>query len=164
MKTISSYFCMTLAMLLTFSCNQVPEKSPYQTGTIEIEDAKSKRIDAFHQAYLDGNFDSQIDLFTEDAVIHINADDVSAQDMISGFGAGSEFYENIQYKDWTTATMHLDDGKVYTNLWYIWSATSKATGVTLNNPVHTWMRWEGDKIAEAAFILNPTEYIANMTK
>ena len=99
MKTISSYFCMTLAMLLTFSCNQVPEKSPYQTGTIEIEDAKSKRIDAFHQAYLDGNFDSQIDLFTEDAVIHINADDVSAQDMISGFGAGSEFYENIQYKD-----------------------------------------------------------------
>ena len=84
--------------------------------------------------------------------------------MISGFGAGSEFYENIQYKDWTTATMHLDDGKVYTNLWYIWSATSKATGVTLNNPVHTWMRWEGDKIAEAAFIFNPTEYIANMTK
>ena len=155
---------MTLAMLLTFSCNQVPEKSPYQTGTIEIEDAKSKRIDAFHQAYLDGNFDSQIDLFTEDAVIHINADDVSAQDMISGFGAGSEFYENIQYKDWTTATMHLDDGKVYTNLWYIWSATSKATGITLNNPVHTWMRWEGDKIAEAAFIFNPTEYIANMTK
>ena len=76
---------------------------------------------------------------------------------------GSQFYNNIQYKEWNTGTFILDDGSIYTNMWFTWSATSKATGVTLNNPVHNWMRWEGDKIVEGAFIFNPTDYIANMS-
>jgi len=149
--------------MLVFSCTPKAEKTPYQTGIIEMEDTKSKRIIEFHQAYINNNFDSQMDLFSEDAVIHINADDVSAKDMISGFAEGSQFYNNIQYKEWNTGTFILDDGSIYTNMWFTWSATSKATGVTLNNPVHNWMRWEGDKIVEGAFIFNPTDYIANMS-
>ena len=155
---------LILMAVVAFSCNQAPPKSPYQTGTIEMEDAKSKRIIEFHQAYLNNKFDSQIDLFSEDAVIHINSDDVSAQEMISGFGAGSQFYENIEYKDWNTGTFILDDGSIYTNMWFTWSATSKVTGVSLNNPVHNWMRWKDGKIVEGAFIFNSTEYIANMTE
>ena len=39
---------------------------------------------------------------------------------------------------------------------------SKSTGVTVNNPVHAYFRWEGDKVSRVAYIFDSAEYVANM--
>ena len=156
-------FLLIILSITIFSCaDNTSNKSEFQEGIVEMNDSKSQAMDNFTKAYLENNLETQIDLFTEDAIIHINSNDVTPAQMIEVFSSEKEFYENVQNIERATATMTFEDGNVYSNYWFTWKATSKSTGVTISNPVHSWFKWDGDKVSEGAFIFDPTEYVANM--
>ena len=156
-------FLLIILSIITYSCTEnTTKKSEFQTGIIERNDSKSQAMDDFTKAYLENNLETQIELFTEDAIIHINSNDVSPAQMIEEFSKDKEFYDNVENLDRTTVTMTSEDGNVYSNYWFTWKATSKSTGVTVSNPVYSWFKWDGDKVSEGAFIFDPTEYVANM--
>ena len=154
---------LIILSIITYSCTEnTTKKSEFQTGIIERNDSKSQAMDNFTKAYLENNLETQIDLFTEDAIIHLNSNDVSPAQMIEEFSKDKEFYDNVENLDRTTVTMTSEDGNVYSNYWFTWKATSMSTGVTVSNPVYSWFKWDGDKVSEGAFIFDPTEYVANM--
>ena len=156
-------FLLIILSITIFSCaDNTSKQSEFQEGIVEMNDSKSQAMDNFTKAYLENNLETQIDLFTEDAVIHINSNDVSPAQMIEEFSRDKEFYENVENIERATATMTFEDGDVYSNYWFTWKATSKSTGVTITNPVHSWFKWDGDKVSEGSFIFDPTEYVANM--
>ena len=156
-------FLLIILSITIFSCaDNTSKKSEFQVGIVEMNDSKSQAMDNFTKAYLENNLETQIDLFTEDAIIHINSNDVTPAQMIEVFSSEKEFYENVENIERATATMTFEDGNVYSNYWFTWKATSKSTGVTISNPVHSWFKWDGDKVSEGAFIFDPTEYVANM--
>ena len=58
-----------------------------------MNDSKSQAMDNFTKAYLENNLETQIDLFTEDAIIHINSNDVTPAQMIEVVSSEKELYE-----------------------------------------------------------------------
>ena len=101
-------------------------------------------------------------LFTEDAVAQVNSEEMSTSEMIEAFMGGREFYNDIKNINPSTSTFIYDDGAIYTSTWFTWEGISKSTGVTVNNPVHAYFRWEGDKVSRVAYIFDSAEYVANM--
>ena len=110
-------------------------------------------MDAFNKAYLDNDMTGQDEIFSENAVARVNGQEMSPAEMIEAFMGGREFYNDIKNINPSTSTFTYDDGAIYTSTWFTWEGISKSTGVTVNNPVHAYFRWEGDKVSRVAYIL-----------
>ena len=143
-------------------CTTIENKSENQQGVIEKNDAKSMVMDAFNKAYLDNDMTGQDSIFVENAVARVNGQEMSPAEMIEAFMGGREFYNDIKNINPSTSTFIYDDGAIYTSTWFTWEGISKSTGVTVNNPVHAYFRWEGDKVSRVAYIFDSAEYVANM--
>ena len=59
--------------------------------------------------------------------------------------------------------MYYNDNKIYTNVWYKWSGTSKKSGETIEAKGYAWFRWENGKAVEAYNAFDPTAYNAAMS-
>jgi hypothetical protein len=54
--------------------------------------------------------------------------------------------------------MYYNDGAIFTNYWYTWTATSKKTNEVLNLKGYCWFKWENDKVIEVYNAFDPTAY------
>ena len=160
---MKNIFYTLFLSLLIFSCSTTEKKSENQQGVIEKNDAKSLVMDAFNKAYLDNDMTGQDVIFTENAVARVNGQEMSPAEMIEAFMGGREFYNDIKNINPSTSTFIYDDGAIYTSTWFTWEGISKSTGVTVNNPVHAYFKWEGDKVSSVGYIFDSAEYVANMS-
>ena len=137
--------CLFAVMLAPFPLPHII--IPMSTSLLETcfdTDAKSMVMDAFNKAYLDNDMTGQDEIFLENAVARVNGQEMSPAEMIEAFMGGREFYNDIKNINPSTSTFIYDDGAIYTSTWFTWEGISKSTGVTVNNPVHAYFRWEGD--------------------
>ncbi|MAU62728.1 MAG: hypothetical protein CMC38_00025 [Flavobacteriaceae bacterium] len=160
---MKNIFYTLFLSLLIFSCSTTEKKSENQQGVIEKNDSKSLAMDTFNKAYLDNDMTGQDGIFTENAVARVNGQEMSPAEMIEAFMGGREFYNDIKNINPSTSTFIYDDGAIYTSTWFTWEGISKSTGVTVNNPVHAYFKWEGDKVSSVGYIFDSAEYVANMS-
>ena len=160
---MKNIFYSIFLSLLIFSCSTADKKSENQQGIIEKNDAKSLVMDAFNKAYLDNDMSGQDGIFTENAVARVNGQEMLPAEMIEAFMGGREFYNDIKNINPSTSTFIYDDGTIYTSTWFTWEGISKSTGVTVNNPVHAYFKWEGNKVSIVSYIFDSAEYVANMS-
>ena len=59
--------------------------------------------------------------------------------------------------------MYYNDGQIFTNYWYTWSATSKMTNNEITLKGYCWFKWEDDKVVEVYNAFDPTAYNAEIT-
>ena len=160
---MKNIFYSLFLSLLIFSCSTADKKSENQQGIIEKNDAKSLVMDTFNKAYLDNDMSGQDGIFTENAVARVNGQEMLPAEMIEAFMGGREFYNDIKNINPSTSTFIYDDGTIYTSTWFTWEGISKSTGVTVNNPVHAYFKWEGNKVSIVSYIFDSAEYVANMS-
>jgi hypothetical protein len=79
-----------------------------------------------------------------------------------GFSNGHNFFDNIKHSDADVSTMYYNDGQIFTNYWYTWSAVSKKTNNEIILKGYCWFKWENDKVVEVYNAFDPTAYNAEM--
>ena len=74
----------------------------------------------------------------------------------------NNFFDNIKHSDADVSTMYYNDGQIFTNYWYTWSAVSKKTNNEIIIKGYCWFKWENDKVVEVYNAFDPTAYNAEM--
>ena len=92
----------------------------------------------------------------------INDTKMFAEDAVNALGEGHKYFDNITHSDVYNATMYYNDNKIYTNVWYKWSATSKKSGELIEAKGYSWFRWENGKAVEVYNAFDPTAYNSAM--
>ncbi len=152
---------LILAALIFISCNNKPlnfDDSEWG-GTISPTDERNDMVNKFVDSYSDNNLESVKYLFADDAIIQVNDDTMTLQEMIDGFSLGHKYYDGINNIDRKVNTMFYNNGSIYTNYWYTWIGTNKKTGEKLSAKGHAYFKWENGKIVETYNAFDPTEYI-----
>jgi len=161
-KTIILLF---LSIILTGCLEEsnCPSDENPMSGYMLGEDMHTTLVENFMKAYRENNISSSKDMFASDAIFSVNDTEMSVEDMMKGFSAGHEFFENITHSNVDTATMYYNNGRVFTNLWYDWSAVIKSSGETLTARGYGWFEWQNGKVIEAYNAFDPTDYNAAMS-
>jgi len=128
------------------------------SGKIVQNDNKSVMVSKFMKAYVDNNLSSVKSLFAENAIIMINDNEVSFDELNAGFSDGHNYFNNIAHSNVTVTTMYYNNGEVFTNSWYEWSGISKATNDTLKIQGYGYFKWQGDKVVKMYNAFDPTLY------
>lgn len=152
---------LIIILVLTFTaCNNVPvnfDNSEWG-GVISPTDERNQKLNQFVDAYANNDLQSVKDMFAEDAVINVNDDQMTVEQMFDGFSAGHNFYDGINNIDRRVNTMFYNNGTIYTNYWYTWVGTNKKTGENLTAKGHAYFQWKDGKIIEIYNAFDPTEY------
>lgn len=160
----NAIFLFIFAVLLG-SCaekTKYPVDNQPMSGYMLDDDKYTAMVDKFMKAYRDNNIDSAKDIFADGAVFNVNDAALSVSDVMNAFSAGHYFFENITHDDVYNATMYYNDGKIFTNVWYNWSAVIKSSGEPLEAKGYAWFQWEDGKVIEAYNAFDPTAYNAAM--
>lgn len=150
---------LIVAVVFT-ACNNTPANFDNSEwgGVISPTDKRNDKLNQFVDAYANNDFESVRDLFAEDAVIQVNDDTMTVQQMFDGFSAGHDFFDGINNIDRRVNTMFYNNGSIYTNYWYTWIGTNKKTGEELSLKGHAYFQWKDGKIIETYNSFDPTEY------
>ena len=139
------------------------DKSDPMSGYMVGNDVKSDAMLQFTKAYQDNDISSVKSIFSEDAIFHVNDTQMTFDQVNEGFSAGHNYFDNIKHSEFDVATMYYNDGKIFTNYWYTWSAISKETNNELNLRGYCWFKWENDKVVEVYNAFDPTAYNTEMS-
>lgn len=164
MKKIFLFFFVSVLFIScdTTTKNQTDKNDP-MSGYMVGNDEKSDAMVKFTKAYQDNNLESVKTMFTEDAIFHVNDADVTFDEVNQAFSAGHEFFDDIKHSEYHVSTMYYNDGAIFTNYWYTWTATSKKTKEVLTLKGYCWFKWENDKVIEVYNAFDPTAYNAAMS-
>ena len=139
------------------------DKSDPMSGYMIGNDVKSDAMLQFTKAYQDNDISSVKTIFSDDAIFHVNDTQMTFDQVNEGFSAGHNYFDNIKHSEFDVATMYYNDDKIYTNVWYEWSGTSKKSGETIEAKGYAWFRWENGKAVEVYNAFDPTTYNAAMS-
>lgn len=153
---------LTLLTFTLFSCEQAAEQSEFQVGMVEMNDAKSNAMIAFNDAYLAGDFTGQLDIFSDTAKAYINGQLTTPDAMMEAFLEGRTHYTDIKNLNRATTTTTYDNGRVFSNYWFVWEGVSKSTGKTVTTPAHGYFTWQGDQVVQVGYIFDSVDYVGNM--
>ena len=140
-----------LISLVTFlvACEQTikqPTDNNPMSGYILGDDVYTQGVEKFMKAYTDNNFENAQDIFAENAIFSVNDVKMGISDMMTGFALGHQYFDNISHNNVDIATMHYNNGNVFTNVWYDWSGIVKSTGDKLELRGYGWFKWENEKV------------------
>ena len=113
------------------------DNSDPMSGYMVGNDEKSDAMLQFTKAYQDNDISSVKSIFSDDAIFHVNDTQMTFDQVNEGFSAGHNYFDNIKHSEFDVATMYYNDGKIFTNYWYTWSAISKKTNNELNPVSYT---------------------------
>lgn len=133
------------------------------SGYMVGNDDKSNAMVLFTKAYQDNDIESARTIFSDDVIFHINDSDLTFNQVKEGFSAGHDYFDNIRHSEYDVSTMYYNDGKIFTNYWYTWAATSKKSNEELVFKGYCWFKWENDKVVEVYNAFDPTAYNMEMS-
>ena len=128
------------------------------SGTISQSDERNNLVNKFVDAYQNADPSVALELYADNAVVHVNDAELTPVEMINAFMDGHVYYDQIKNIDRNTTTMFYNNGEIYTNYWYTWNGTNKNTGELLSVRGYAWFKWEGMKVIESYNAFDPTEY------
>ena len=164
MKKIILFLTVTSFLI---SCNSIDktnssDKTDPMSGYMVGNDEKSDAMLNFTKAYQNNDIGSVKSIFSENVIFHINDTDLTFDEVNEGFSSGHNFFDNIKHSDADVSTMYYNDGQIFTNYWYTWSAVSKKTNNEIILKGYCWFKWENDKVVEVYNAFDPTAYNAEM--
>jgi len=139
------------------------EKNDPMSGYMVGNDEKSNAMIQFTKAYQENNISNTKSIFADDVVFNINDAKMTFDEVNEGFSLGHTYFDNIKHSDADVSTMYYNDGNVFTNYWYTWTATSKKNKTELTLRGYCWFKWENDKVIEVYNAFDPTAYSAEMS-
>ena len=128
------------------------------SGTISQTDERNDLVNKFVDAYQNADPSVALELYADNAVVHVNDAELTPVEMINAFMDGHVYYDQIKNVDRNTTTMFYNSGEIYTNYWYTWNGTNKNTGELLSVRGYAWFKWDGMKVIESYNAFDPTEY------
>ena len=110
-------------------------------------------------AYIANQFDDAAYMMAEDGVFYFNSAQVSKEEWVAAGALHHSLFDDIsnskiQPAIVTTATY--DNGAVWSQAWFWWTATGKTTGTEIQIPVHHAFKFENEKIVEVYHFFDPT--------
>ena len=133
------------------------------SGVMVGKDSKSDAMMQFTKAYEDNNIISAKSIFSDSVVFNVNDTKMTFDEVNEGFSAGHDYFDNIKHSDVHDSTMYYNDGNIFTNYWYTWTAKSKKTSNELTLRGYCWFKWENDKVVEVYNAFDPTGYNQEMS-
>ena len=160
-------FLFLLVSILMISCDttvkiQTDMNDP-MSGYMVGNDEKSNAMIQFTKAYQENNISNTKSIFADDVVFNVNDAKMTFDEVNEGFSLGHTYFDNIKHSDADVATMYYNNGNVFTNYWYTWTATSKKNKTELTLRGYCWFKWEDDKVIEVYNAFDPTAYSAEMS-
>ena len=165
MKKIILFVFVTSLLIACETENKksITENNDPMSGIMVGNDAKSDAMLQFTKAYQDNNISSTKSIFSEDAVFNVNDTKMTFDQANEGFSSGHTYFDNIKHSEFDVSTMYYNDGEIFTNYWYTWTATSKKTNKELTLRGYCWFKWENDKVVEVYNAFDPTAYNAEIS-
>ena len=110
-------------------------------------------------AYIANQFDDAAYMMAEDGAFYFNSAQVSKEEWVAAGALHHSLFDDIsnskiQPAIVTTATY--DNGAVWSQAWFWWTATGKTTGTEIQIPVHHAFKFENEKIVEVYHFFDPT--------
>ena len=167
LKIMKKIFLFLLVSILMISCDttvkiQTDMNDP-MSGYMVGNDEKSNAMIQFTKAYQENNISNTKSIFADDVVFNVNDAKMTFDEVNEGFSLGHTYFDNIKHSDVHVATMYYNDGNVFTNYWYTWTATSKKNKTELTLRGYCWFKWEDDKVIEVYNAFDPTAYSVEMS-
>ena len=108
----------------------------------------------------DSDFTMFDKIMHDDAVITVNRENFTKDEVRAGFAMHHQLYYDIKATPEFIETTFYDENnnnQVWSHLWGWWKGTSKRTGETdTPNPVNVSFKWVDGKIVSASWIFDPT--------
>ena len=117
---------------------------------ITTGDAKSKSILAAFDSYLANDYSWADTLYSPEISIYINSvEPVDIKTNIAGLASHHELFSDISINSpvgeggaYVQTTNYNNDAGVWSHAWFVWKGTGKATGKTIEIPVHVAYKWD----------------------
>ncbi len=128
------------------------------SGVVDQNDPRTQYALDLSAAYTSNDFAAWMEYLAEDAEIMVNDATMNREEVIAAFSAGHDVFDGIAHEDLNVTTMLYNNGTVFTNMWYTWTGTAKASGEALSVKGYCWMQWEGDTVIALYNAFDPTLY------
>jgi hypothetical protein len=154
MKKIMLMMAVSLAL---FSCGQKQGETAKTAeasvdslgGTLTTLDEKTKAIQAQIKAYQTKDSTYKGEELAENIQVYYpsdtTADLVGKKAYLADFFSNQNLWENSNFGSLRVATLTLNNGEVWTNVWGIFTAKGKYSGKDILIPVHQALLWVNDK-------------------
>ena len=149
---------LSTSMLLVGCAGTGASNDAEWSGIVDQEDVRTQYALELSAGYTSNDFAPWEKYIAEDAEVMVNDAVMGRDEVIAAFAAGHEAFEGIAHEDLTATTMLYNNGTVFTNMWYTWTGTAKATGQALSIKGYCWMMWEGDQVVALYNAFDPTLY------
>ena len=119
---------------------------------ITTGDEKSKSILAAFDSYLANDYSWADTLYSPEILIYINSvEAVDVKTNIAGLASHHELFSDISITGpseeggaYVQTTNYNNNAGVWSHAWFVWKATGKATGKTIQIPVHVAYKWDNN--------------------
>jgi hypothetical protein len=130
---------------IIMSDNDVEEYS----GT-EAEDELTELVLELAEDYTNADFEEAKEYYSDDVKVYFNSNEVvGKENLIEGWKYEHEVFSDIKISDEYAHTNYFSDGRIWTNYWFIWSATGNFTGQKLKIKGHFDYEWKDGEIVQA---------------
>jgi hypothetical protein len=159
-------FIILLASILFVSCNSISGES---TGIITTSDQKTLMVKSHMEAYMNKDSSVAEKLFAENLELYDqfsnNQKDNKTvvnpggrQGLIEGDKFAHILFSDVKVTTDKIQTYNLNDGRIYTAFWSMWSGKGNFTGKETTLPFYVISLWEGNQIAKIWRYMDPTAF------
>ena len=127
------------------------------TGVTKTDDKYSVMIRKSNQGYYKNDFTMFDKIMHDDAVITVNRENFTKDEVRAGFAMHHQFYYDIKATPEFIETTFYDENnnnQVWSHVWQFWEGTSKRTGETIRGPVNASLKWVDGKVVQAVYIFD----------
>ena len=127
------------------------------TGVTKTDDKYSVMIRKSNQGYYKNDFTMFDKIMHDDAVITVNRDNFTKDEVRAGFAMHHQLYYDIKATPEFIETTFYDENnnnQVWSHVWQFWEGTSKRTGETIRGPVNASLKWVDGKVVQAVYIFD----------
>ena len=148
---------MKKTLLLLISCFSVYSFAQGITGVTKTDDKYSVMIRKSNEGYYKNDFTMFDKIMHDDAVITVNRENFTKDEVRAGFAMHHQFYNDIKATPEFIETTFYDENnnnQVWSHVWQFWEGTSKRTGKTIRGPVNASLKWVDGKVVQAVYIFD----------
>ena len=132
------------------------------TGRTRTNDKYSNSLKAMTEQYLKNDFTLFDEMYADDAVLNVNGEIFTKNEVKQGFSMHHLLYEKIELPSFVETTFYDENNnnQVWSHQWGWWQGTSKKSGKRDEpNPLNASFKWVDGKIVSASWIYDPTELV-----
>ena len=157
MKKILSILFLSV---MTFSCS---DQKPQGSAIVKDSDELSLNAKSLLKDYKDNKFSLWEELISEDCEVLINNNALDKKTTLEFLKQDHALFSSLSISEDYAHTNYFNNGNIWTNHWFINTATGRFTGETNSVRVHTDLKWENGKVVIFQAYFDPSVTIKEAT-